>query len=227
MSADMVLLRLESVSRRFGSRMAAPRFVLGPITVEIGSGSWTLITGRSGAGKTTLLHLMAGLERPDEGRIWMFGEEVSGLSDASLSEVRRQRIGFVYQKLRFIPHLPVWQNVSTRLVPEGISALDRRRRAEEALDAVGLLDCADRLPTELSGGEQQRVALARARIGRPELLIADEPTSELDDETGRALIQVLERMWSEGTTLVLATHDPALALKATRRIQLDHGRIHP
>jgi putative ABC transport system ATP-binding protein len=227
MNSEPPALRLESVTRRFGGRTATPSFVLGPITMEVGTGSWTVVSGRSGAGKSTLLHLMAGLERPDEGRTWMHGEEVSHLSGAALSDVRRGWLGVVYQRSLFIAHIPVWQNVTTRLIVEGVSARNRRRRAEEVLGEFGLSECADRLPVELSGGEQQRVSLARALVGRPRLLIADEPTSELDAETGLSLIRVFGRLWAEGTTLVIATHDPALTEKATDRIVLEHGRVCP
>src|SRR4051812_6087725 len=133
MNSGPPAIRLESVIRRFGGRSPAHSFVLGPITMVVGTGSWTLVSGRSGAGKTTLLHLMAGLERLEEGRIWILGEEVSDLSGAAMSDIRRRWLGVVYQRSVFIDHLPVWQNVTTRLIIEGVSARVRRRRAEELL----------------------------------------------------------------------------------------------
>lgn len=215
-------LCLESATRRRGPGSG---FVLGPVSLEVPKGSRTVISGRSGAGKSTLLHLLAGLDRPDEGRVWIFETEVSRAGDATLASLRRERVGVVYQGFRAIEYLPVWRNVSVRLVPLGIPAHERYRRAVEMLRAVGLEDHADRAPATLSGGERQRVSLARALITQPSLLVADEPTSEVDDESAQVLIECFDRLSRRGTTLVIATHDAGLIPDAAIHLVLERGKV--
>ncbi len=225
MTAAGPVLRTENATRQYAGSPGAPAFTLAATTLDILPGTWTVITGRSGAGKTTLLHLLAGLDRPDTGSVWLFDVEVSKYSDAALSEIRRNRLGIVYQRYHFIEHLPVWQNVSCRLVPAGVPGRIRRDRAERVLGELGLRECGDRLPRNLSGGEQQRVALARAVIGTPDVLIADEPTSDVDPGTGELIVEYLRRLRMRGTTIVVATHDPASVAGADRHYMMEGGRI--
>ncbi|HKQ62222.1 MAG TPA: ATP-binding cassette domain-containing protein [Candidatus Polarisedimenticolaceae bacterium] len=212
-------IRLEAATRRYAA------FQLEPTSLAVAAGSWTVVTGRSGSGKTTLLNLMATLDRADGGRVFVLDHEVAAQSEAALSRLRRQRLGIVYQRFHFIDHLPVWQNVSCRWVPDGMSAAGRRERARKVLAELGLEALVDRRPRELSGGEQQRVALARALAPEPALLIADEPTSHLDAATGAMLAERLRRLHAGGATLVIASHDPALIEAADMRHTIDRGRI--
>jgi putative ABC transport system ATP-binding protein len=217
------IVRLEGVRRRFRGVTALGGE--GGVDLAVRAGSWTVITGRSGAGKTTALQLLAGLDRPDAGRVWMFGRDVTRDSEGARSELRRRRLGIVAQECRFIDHLSVWQNVTCRLVPDGVSGAKRRARAAAVLETLGLERCLDRRPSRLSGGERQRVALARAIVARPDLLIADEPTSDVDAETGTAVIACLRTLRADGATIVCATHDPLVLAEADTRVTLEHGTV--
>jgi putative ABC transport system ATP-binding protein len=217
--------RLEGAARRYG-RGDGP-FALAPTTVAFERGSWTAVTGRSGAGKTTLLHLLAGLDRADAGRVHLFGDDVTGAGESRLARLRRERIGVVHQPPAFLDHLPLWQNVTCRFVPAGVAPRERRERARRALAPFGLDDRLDRLPRELSSGEQQRVALAGALIAAPELLIADEPTANVDAETAAGIADLFARLHAQGTTLIVATHDATLERRADHQIRLVGGEIAP
>jgi putative ABC transport system ATP-binding protein len=222
------LVRLEGVTRRYPvSAGGATPFALAPTTLSIERGSFTALTGRSGAGKTTLLQLLAGLDRADAGRLWMFGRDVTAASEGELARLRRDRIGVVHQQPFFVDHLPLWQNVTLRLVPLGVGTRERRSRAAAALEEVELRGVLDRAPRGLSGGEQQRAAVARALIADPELLLADEPTASVDAQSGAAIAELLERRRAHGTTLVVATHDERLVARATSRRELVEGRLAP
>jgi ABC-type lipoprotein export system ATPase subunit len=225
MSDHEPVLRLEEVTKRHGAASSGRAFALGPLSVEILRGTWTAFTGHSGAGKTTLLQLLCGLDRPDSGRVWMFGRDMTQASGAALSEIRREKLGIVYQHFHFIEHLPVWQNVTARLVPAGVSAKARRGRAEQILRELDLPGSLDRPLRDLSAGEQQRVALARAMVDRPEMLVGDEPTSNLDTKTGEIIIGRLRVLQQGGATIVLSTHDPSLLALADHRFELVDGRI--
>jgi ABC-type lipoprotein export system ATPase subunit len=222
--AQDALLHLEQVTRSYADPGQAGRFELAPTTLSVEKGSWTAISGRSGTGKTTLINLLAGLDRPDSGRVWMFGRDVTDVPSGALSELRRKRVGIVYQDFFFLEHLSVWQNVSCRLVPAGVSASERRERAEQLLETFGLADAARRRPRELSGGEQQRVALARAVIDNPDVLLADEPTSSVDARTGASIVSFLEILRAQGMTIVAISHDPTLLQPASHRIDMDGPR---
>ncbi|MFT5052241.1 MAG: ABC-type lipoprotein export system ATPase subunit [Chlamydiales bacterium] len=224
MKAQDALLHLEQVTRSYADPGQAGRFELAPTTLSVEKGSWTAISGRSGTGKTTLINLLAGLDRPDSGRVWMFGRDVTDVPSGALSELRRKRVGIVYQDFFFLEHLSVWQNVSCRLVPAGVSASERRERAEQLLETFGLADAARRRPRELSGGEQQRVALARAVIDNPDVLLADEPTSSVDARTGASIVSFLEILRAQGMTIVAISHDPTLLQPASHRIDMDGPR---
>lgn len=217
-------VRLEGLARRYGRASAR---ALDGIDLELARGSWTAFVGRSGAGKTTLLQLLAGLDRPDAGRLWVFDQEVTEASEATWTNLRRERIGIVYQEPLFLQHLSVWRNVTCRLVPQGVAAGERRERAHRALARLDVEHALDRAPSQLSGGERQRVALARATIAEPELLILDEPTSNVDEATGARILEHLAQLHAAGATLVAATHDEALTAHADRTCTLESGRLVP
>ena len=213
------------MSRSNTAAPSATGFILGPASIEIRSGAWVVFTGPSGAGKTTLLQLMALLDRPDAGRVCLFGNDITSNSESALSSIRRKDLGILYQQFFFIEHLPVWENVSQRLLPDGVGARDRRRKAAEVLAKFGLADSLDRRPRSLSGGEQQRVALARAVIHGPRLLIADEPTSNVDAETAMEIFSFFKSLREQGTTLIVSTHDELLLELADHHYKMERGKI--
>ncbi|HVG08671.1 MAG TPA: ABC transporter ATP-binding protein [Thermoanaerobaculia bacterium] len=198
--------------------------ILDQVDLAIGAGEFVAVLGPSGSGKSTLLALMAGLDRPTSGEIRIDGEPIQDLSEDGLALLRRRKIGFVFQSFQLLGNLTARENV---LLPMELLGLSNAAvRAGELLEAVGLQDRGHHYPSQLSGGEQQRVALARAFASRPAILLADEPTGNLDGATGRMILEILTGLWSsEGTTLVLVTHDPAVAALADRRIHLRDGRI--
>ena len=218
-------LAAESVVRQFGDGESAVRAV-NEVTVSISPGEFVALVGRSGSGKTTLLNLLAGLDRPSSGKVWFEGRELSQMSERDLVGLRRDRIGFVFQSFGLIPLLSAFENVELPLHIAGVSWRDRRRRANEALDLVGLTGRSGHRPYELSGGEQQRVAIARALVADPSVLFADEPTGELDSVTGQTIGGIMRDIGaSRGVTVVTATHDLMLADMADRRLQMADGRI--
>ena len=225
MSSATAALAAESVVREFGEGESAVRAV-NEVTVNISPGEFVALVGRSGSGKTTLLNLLAGLDRPSSGKVWFEGRELSQMSERELVGLRRERIGFVFQSFGLIPLLSAFENVELPLHIAGMSWRDRRRRANEALDLVGLTGRSGHRPYELSGGEQQRVAIARALVADPSVLFADEPTGELDSVTGQTIGGIMRDIGaSRGVTVVTATHDLMLADLADRRLQMADGRI--
>ena len=218
-------LATDSATREFGEGESAVMAV-NDVTVSIAPGEFVALVGRSGSGKTTLLNLLAGLDRPSSGKVWFEGRELSQLSERELVGLRRERIGFVFQSFGLIPLLSAFENVELPLHIGGVSWRDRRRRANEALDLVGLLGRAGHRPYELSGGEQQRVAIARALVAGPSVLFADEPTGELDSVTAQSIGGIMREIAaSRGVTVVTATHDLMLADMADRRLQMADGQI--
>jgi putative ABC transport system ATP-binding protein len=198
--------------------------ILDRVDLAIETGEFVAVLGPSGSGKSTLLALMAGLDRPTSGEIWIDGTPIAAMSEDELALLRRRKIGFVFQSFQLLGNLTARENVLLPLELLGLA--DAPARADELLAAVGLEDRGHHYPSQLSGGEQQRVALARAFAPRPAILLADEPTGNLDGATGRRILEILAGLWrSEGTTLVLVTHDPAVAALADRRIHLRDGRI--
>jgi putative ABC transport system ATP-binding protein len=218
------VIRLEGVSRTYllGHE---PVHALVDITEHIEPGEHVAIMGPSGSGKSTLLNVLGCLDRPDQGTYWLNGREVGQLSDDELTDVRRHTIGFVFQSFHLVPRLTAAENVELPMLFAGLSRSERRQRVAEALGAVGLADRAGHRPNELSGGERQRVALARATIMGPRLLLADEPTGNLDTASGRQILDLLDRMNEEGITLIVVTHDPNVARRADRIIVLVDGRV--
>jgi putative ABC transport system ATP-binding protein len=192
----------------------------------INAGEWLAVQGRTGHGKSTLLNLLGGLDRPTEGTVELDGADLSGKPDGQLTRLRATAIGFVFQTFNLIPTLTAAENVETALIPLGVGPADRRARTAAALHSVGLADRAAHLPSELSGGQQQRVAIARALVKDPKVVLADEPTGNLDADTRDDVIGLLERLWRErGLTLVLVTHDTSLARRAQRVGVMSDGRL--
>ncbi|MFE9046401.1 ABC transporter ATP-binding protein [Streptomyces sp. NPDC007818] len=199
---------------------------LAGIDLKIAQGDRLVIQGPTGGGKSTLLQMLGGLDRPTAGSVLLDGTDLGGLSESRLTAVRSRYIGFVFQSFNLIPTLTAQENVETALVPLRVRPAERRRRAAEALDSVGLGERLGHLPSELSGGQQQRVAIARALVKRPQVLLADEPTGNLDESTRDEIADLLEGLWREhGLTFVMVTHDSALARRAPRLATLRTGRI--
>ena len=198
---------------------------LAGIDEEIEPGEHVAIMGPSGSGKSTLLNLIGCLDRPTRGSYRLGGSEVAQLDERELARVRRDLIGYVFQSYHLVARLDALANVELPLVFAGVPRAERRRRAAEALEAVALSDRARHRPSELSGGQCQRVAIARATIMRPQVLLADEPTGNLDRAAGRQVLELLERLNREGLALIVVTHDPEVARRASRVILLDDGRV--
>jgi putative ABC transport system ATP-binding protein len=218
------MIRLEGVSRTYLLGQE-PVHALVDVTEHIEAGEHVAIMGPSGSGKSTLLNVLGCLDRPDSGTYWLDGREVGKLADDELTDVRRNLIGFVFQSFHLVPRLTAAENVELPMVFAGVSRSERRRRTSEALAAVGLAERSIHRPNELSGGERQRVALARATIMGPRVLLADEPTGNLDTASGRQILDLLDRLNGEGLTLIVVTHDPNVARRADRIIVLVDGRV--
>jgi putative ABC transport system ATP-binding protein len=196
------------------------------VNLKIESGQMIAIQGPTGGGKSTLLQLLGALDKPSDGNVLVMGESLKTMSDSQLSDLRADKIGFVFQFFNLIPTLTALENVEMALVPSGISAKERSERAAAALAAVGLADRSSHLPSELSGGQQQRVAIARALVKNPAVLLADEPTGNLDEETRDDIIDLLESLWKDkGLTLVIVTHDSQVAKRAQRILTIKAGKV--
>lgn len=198
---------------------------LAGVSLRIERGEYVAIIGPSGSGKSTLMNILGGLDRPSSGAYRFLGEDVAHFSDNQLADFRRQRIGFVFQSFQLLPRLTALQNVELPMIYADIRPEERRRRAAELLDRVGLGERKGHRPTQLSGGQQQRVAIARALANRPDVLLADEPTGALDTATGEAVLKLFEELNAEGLTLVVVTHDPEVADLAHRRVSFRDGFI--
>jgi putative ABC transport system ATP-binding protein len=219
-----VLYELDDVRKVFDG--ATPVQAVAGVDLSIGRGEYVSVVGASGSGKTTLLQLLGTLDRPSGGTLQFEGRDTSRLSDSELADLRQQTLGFIFQQFNLIPTLTARQNVEAALAPSGIGSDERRDRARALLDRVGLGDRVDHLPSQLSGGEQQRVAIARALANDPDVLLADEPTGNLDSATSQEIIDLLRRLSrTEGLSIVLVTHDAAIAGGADRVVRMSDGRV--
>ena len=218
------IISAAGLSRAFASGGATVWAVNG-VSLAVGDGELVAFTGRSGSGKTTLLNLLSGLDRPTDGAAFFRGQDLSQMPEKELLELRRRKIGFVFQSFGLMPLLSAQENVELPLHITGVSWRERRRRAREALESVGLGPRGRHRPYELSGGEQQRVSIARALVANPEVVFADEPTGELDTATARAITAILREISAQGATVIAATHDLALAEAADRRLEMTDGSL--
>ena len=218
------IISASGLSRAFASGGATVWAVNG-VSLAVGEGELVAFTGRSGSGKTTLLNLLSGLDRPTDGAAFFRGQDLSQMPERELLELRRHKIGFVFQSFGLMPLLSAQENVELPLHIAGVSWRERRRRAREALESVGLGPRGRHRPYELSGGEQQRVSIARALVANPEVVFADEPTGELDTATARAITAILREISAQGATVIAATHDLALAEAADRRLEMTDGAL--
>lgn len=222
MSSTVVETR--KVSRIF-PMAAGSVAALRDVTLRIGSGEYIGVVGPSGCGKSTLLHVLGVVDVPTSGDVLFQDRNVRTLSDADRSRLRLREIGFIFQRFFLLPMLTAWENVELPQAEAGVGRAERRERTRELLEYVGLSARASHRPSELSGGEMQRVAIARALANRPRLLLADEPTGELDQATGEQIVSLIDRLHADGMAVVVVTHDPAVAGRAHRLLRMRDGRI--
>ncbi|KFZ39029.1 ABC transporter ATP-binding protein [Shewanella mangrovi] len=218
------MLKMEHIAKVFRTDTVATH-ALRDFSLHVKAGEFVSVTGPSGAGKTTFLNIAGLLEPFDGGSYQLDGISVHGLSDSQRSKLRNEKIGFIFQGFNLIPDLNIFDNVDVPLRYRGFGRAERKRRIEDALAKVGLSARAKHLPSQLSGGQQQRAAIARALAGEPAFLLADEPTGNLDTTMARQVMELLEQINSQGTTIVMVTHDPELARRAQRNIQIVDGEV--
>jgi ABC-type lipoprotein export system ATPase subunit len=221
----MVLYETRTLCKYYRAGSRAEVRALDDVSLGVERGGFTVVVGPSGSGKTTLLALLGALERPTRGAVLFEGRDLAACSDVELARVRR-RLGFIFQDFALIPNLSVIENITYPLIPRGVAAGERLRRARELLSRFGLEAKLAVRARELSGGEQQRVAIARALAGGPEVVFADEPTSNLDPESGRLLLGVFQELHAQGKTVILSSHDPQMVPLATCVLELEGGRLH-
>jgi putative ABC transport system ATP-binding protein len=223
-SPEKALIQLETVTKTYDSGENAVQALRG-VDVAIERGEFVAIIGPSGSGKSTLMHILGCLDTPSSGKYWLDGEDVAEMSNRELARVRNQKIGFVFQTFNLLPRATILKNVELPLLYAGVSSSDRRERAMDALKRVGIENRARHRPNELSGGQRQRVAIARALVNNPSLILADEPTGNLDQKTGWEIIDIFRDLASHDETIVLVTHDPGIANTTQRRIKIVDGLI--
>jgi len=223
-ASQKALIQLERVFKTYDSGENAVQALRG-VDVKIDGGEFVSIIGPSGSGKSTLMHILGCLDTPSEGRYWLDGEDVATMTGKQLARVRNKKLGFVFQTFNLLPRATIWKNVELPLLYAGMGSDERRERALKALERVGLANRAKHRPNELSGGQRQRVAIARALVNKPSLILADEPTGNLDQKTGSDIINLFEEVAAGGQTIILVTHDPAIAARTQRRIKIVDGLV--
>ena len=218
------LFRLEDLTKVYRSDNVETT-ALNQINIEIKRGEFVAVMGPSGCGKSTLLNIIGMLDNPTSGAFWFLGEDVAGYSESKLSEIRKQNIGFIFQSFNLIDELTVRENIELALLYHNVSAADRRSRADKVMERMEIAHRANHMPAQLSGGQQQRVAVARAVIAEPHLILADEPTGNLDSHNGQEVMELLTQLNKQGTTILMVTHSPAHAEYARRDISLFDGEV--
>ena len=221
---DGPIIRMEEIRKVYDTGKVKVEALKG-IDLVVNKGEFVAVVGPSGSGKSTLMNLIGCLDTPTEGDYFLAGEKVAGLSRDQLADVRNRRVGFVFQSFNLLPQISSLENVEMPLLFGGVPPKKRRERAAEMLSKVGLADRMDHKPTELSGGQMQRVAIARAMAMNPDILLADEPTGNLDSTSGGDIMSVFSDLWKTGSTLIVITHDATLARRASRIVEIRDGRI--
>ncbi len=223
----MVIIKTQGLCKFYHPTKTKEIRALYNVNLQVKKGEFLAIRGPSGSGKTTLLSLIGAIDRPTKGQIYLYGEDMTNFSEAALARIRREKVGFVFQNFNLLPRLPAWENVTYPLIPVYPRARDRMRRAQELLERFQLEDRLYHSPEEMSGGEQQRVAIARALVNNPEIIIADEPTSNIDAESIENLVGILKTMKGEGRTILMATHERSIFPLADAFLDLKRGQPHP
>ena len=222
---DQVIVRCDGVERTYGSGETKV-YALRGISFDAPSGQFVALKGRSGSGKTTLINCIGGLDKPTSGTVHLFGQPINAYSEQQMTELRRHKIGFVFQSFSLVPTFTAFENVELSLRLAGTPAKERNRRAQECLDLVGVGKWGKHMPFEMSGGQQQRVAIARSLANSPQLILADEPTGELDSHTARQVLSLMRDLaHQQGVTIIMATHDPLSLEYADQVFELKDGRL--
>jgi putative ABC transport system ATP-binding protein len=220
----MAIIHMEDIRKVYDTGKVKVEALKG-LDLQIEAGELVAIVGPSGSGKSTLMNLLGCLDTPTSGRYELGGQAVSGVTRDQLAEIRNRRVGFVFQNFNLLPHISAAENIEMPMLFGGVRPAERHTRAKELLERVGLGDRIDHKPTELSGGQMQRVAIARSLAMGPDIILADEPTGNLDSTSGSDIMSIFTDLWKQGRTLVIITHDPALAKRASRVIEIRDGRI--
>jgi putative ABC transport system ATP-binding protein len=218
------MIKMTGISKAYNTGKIKVEALKG-VDLVVDSGEFVSIVGPSGSGKSTLMNIAGCLDVPTGGKYWLDDESVEGLSMSRLADIRNKKVGFVFQNFNLLPYATAYENIELPLIFGKVAAKTRRARVVELLDQVGLSDRADHKPPELSGGEMQRVAIARSLANHPKLILADEPTGNLDSASGRAIIDLFEELWKTGTTILIITHDSTVASRTSRVIFLKDGQI--
>jgi putative ABC transport system ATP-binding protein len=221
---DGEVIRMEAITKVYNTGKVRVEALRG-IDLSVRQGEFVAVVGPSGSGKSTLMNLVGCLDTPTAGRYWLKGDAVAGMDRNELAAVRNRRVGFVFQSFNLLPHITAFENVEMPLLFGGVPRRQRRARVEEVMARVGLSDRMDHKPTELSGGQMQRVAIARALAMDPDIVLADEPTGNLDTSSGGDIMGLFQELWRQGRTVIVITHDMALARRAGRVVEIRDGRI--